>query len=172
MLHKEDYIENGIPLVNPIHMKDYAVVPDMNFTISESKATELSNYLLQENDVVFARRGDIGRCAVINDKQKGFLCGTGSLFVRFTEPIDSIFIMHIIRSHSFTTSLISVAKGATMLNINSSIVENLDIPLPPLPLQQEFADKVEAIERQKSLIQQSIDETQTLFDSRMDYWFG
>lgn len=45
------------------------------------------------------------------------------------------------------------------------------IPLPPLSLQQEFAERVEAIERQKALVRQSIDETQTLFDSRMDFWF-
>lgn len=49
---------------------------------------------------------------------------------------------------------------------------NLPIPLPPLPLQQEFASKIEAIERQKSLIQQSIVETQMLFDSRMEHWFN
>ena len=49
---------------------------------------------------------------------------------------------------------------------------DLLVPVPPISLQQEFAEKVEAIERQKALIQQSIDGVQTLFDSRMDYWFG
>ena len=171
MLHKEDYITNGIPLVNPIHMKNYTVVPDMDFTVSERKAAELSNYLLQENDVVFARRGDIGRCAVINKKQNGFLCGTGSLFVRFAENVNAVFIMYVIRSESFTCALISAAKGATMLNINSSVVEGLHIILPPLALQQDFSARVEAIETSKAEINAQIAEMQTLLASRMDYYF-
>ena len=172
MLHKEDYIENGIPLINPIHMRNYRVVPDKSFTISEIKAKELSNYLLQENDILFARRGDIGRCAVIDKQQIGYLCGTGSLFVRFKEQVNSIFIMHVIRCQSFTNTLIAAAKGVTMLNINSNTVENLGFILPPLSLQEEFAEKVESIERQKALIRQSIDEVQTMFDYTMDKYFG
>ena len=55
---------------------------------------------------------------------------------------------------------------------NLSFVRSLPIIAPPLSLQQTFASKIEAIEKQKSLIQQSIAETQTLFDSRMDYYFS
>lgn len=107
MLHKEDYICDGIPLVNPVHMKDFKIVPDLDFTISKEKASELKNYLLKSNDVVFARRGDIGRCAIVSEAEQGFICGTGSLFVRFSEEIESIFIMYIIRCDSFSKHLIS-----------------------------------------------------------------
>ena len=62
--------------------------------------------------------------------------------------------------------------GARQKNLSLSFIKDFSVPLPPLPLQLEFASKIEAIERQKSLIQQSIVETQTLFDSRMDHWFG
>ena len=63
-------------------------------------------------------------------------------------------------------------NGVAIPQLTVPMIKNVPIPLPPLPLQQEFASKIEAIERQKSLIQQSIVETQTLFDSRMDHWFG
>ncbi len=172
MLHKEDYISNAIPLVNPIHMKDFHIIADMDFTISNEKAEELEKYILQKDDVIFARRGDIGRCAVVTEKENGFLCGTGSLFVRFVVKVASTYIMYVIRSSSFTNELVSNAKGATMLNLNSSIVEELNFPLPPLSLQQSFAEKIEAIEKQKELIKQSIIETETLFNSRMDYYFN
>ena len=171
MLHKEDYITDGIPLVNPIHMKNFKIVPDMEFTISKEKACELENYMLQNNDVVFARRGDIGRCAIVSEIEKGYLCGTGSLFVRFTEDIESVFIMYIIRSESFSKHLVSKAKGATMLNINSNTIADLDIPLPPLPLQHLFTQRIEQIERQKSAVQKSITDLETLLASRMQYWF-
>ena len=171
MLHKEDYIYDGIPLVNPVHMKNFKIVADVEFTISKEKACELENYMLQNNDVVFARRGDIGRCAIVSEKEQGYLCGTGSLFVRFIENIESIFIMYIVRSESFSEHLISKAKGATMLNINSSTIADLCIPLPPLPLQHLFAQRIEQIERQKAEVQKAIADLETLLASRMQYWF-
>ena len=172
MLHKEDYISNGIPLVNPIHIKDFHIVADMDFTISNEKAEELCKYLLLKDDIIFARRGDIGRCAVVSEKESGYLCGTGSLFVRFVVDVVSTYILYIIRSNSFTKELISNAKGATMLNLNSNIIEGLRLPQPPLSLQTLFAEKIEAIERQKERIRQSMAEVKTLFDSRMDYYFN
>lgn len=55
--------------------------------------------------------------------------------------------------------------------ITKSAMEKINLPLPPLPLQQQFAEKIEAIERQKEMIKQSIKEVETLFNSRMDYYF-
>ena len=46
------------------------------------------------------------------------------------------------------------------------------LPIPPLSLQQQFAEKIEAIEKQKEQIKQSITEVETLFNSRMDYYFN
>lgn len=171
MLHKEDYITDGIPLVNPVHMKDFKIVPDKEFTISKEKACDLENYMLQNNDVVFARRGDIGRCAIVSKTEHGYLCGTGSLFVRFTEDIESVFIMYIVRSKSFSKHLVSKAKGATMLNINSNTIADLKILLPPLPLQHLFAQRIEQIEHQKSEVAKAITDLETLLASRMQYWF-
>ena len=62
--------------------------------------------------------------------------------------------------------------GARQKNLSLSFIKNFIVPVPPLSLQQEFAEKVEAIERQKALVQQSIEETQTMFDYTMDKYFG
>jgi type I restriction enzyme S subunit len=64
------------------------------------------------------------------------------------------------------------SNGAGQAQLTVPNVRNISFPLPPLPLQQSFASKIEAIERQKALIQQSIAEVQMLFDSRMDDWFA
>ena len=171
MLHKEDYITGGIPLINPMHIQNFKAVPDKDFSISKEKAAELCNYQLKINDVIFARRGDIGRCAVISDKEAGCLCGTGSLFVRFERKLSSIYTMYVVRTTSFIKELVSKAKGATMLNLNSSTMENLRFPLPPLPLQQLFAQRIELIEKQKAEVQRTIKALETLLASRMQYWF-
>ena len=66
----------------------------------------------------------------------------------------------------------AMAQGGNQANLNMKLVATIPIPVPPLSLQQEFAEKVEAIERQKALVQQSIEETQTMFDYTMDKYFG
>ena len=63
------------------------------------------------------------------------------------------------------------APAVAQKNINLAVLNALDIPLPPLALQQQFAEKIQAIEEQKELVKQSIAETQHLLDSRMDYYF-
>ena len=63
-------------------------------------------------------------------------------------------------------------NGVAIPQLTVPMIKDVLIPIPPLALQQEFAAKTEAIEQQKALVQQSIAEVQTLFDSRMDYWFG
>lgn len=79
--------------------------------------------------------------------------------------------MNTIRSDSFKRELISKAKGATMLNLNSNTISELQIPLPPLPLQQSFADIITTIEHQKQQVQSAIKDLETLLASRMQYWF-
>ena len=171
-LHKHDYISGGTPLVNPIHMVNGKIIADNEFTIDDNKKRELSAYLLKENDIVFGRRGDIGRCALVTKKEDGYICGTGSLFVRFNIEINPIYSLLQLSSNETKHYLMDNARGATMLNLNSGVVEGITIPLPPLSLQQEFAAKVEAIESMKAKVRQSLKEAETLFNSRMDYYFN
>lgn len=172
LLHKEDYISGGTPLVNPIHMQNGYVKIDNDFTIDDDKKELLSSYLLKANDIVFGRRGDIGRCALITADEDGYLCGTGSLFVRFFIQINSLYALWCFIQPSVKKFLIDKAKGATMLNINCGVVESIPLILPPLSLQEKFAERIEQIEEQKKIVENTIAELQTLLDSRMDYWFN
>ena len=64
------------------------------------------------------------------------------------------------------------AMGVAQKNINLGILNNMNIPVPPLSLQLSFAEKIEAIEKQKVNISKSVEETQKLFDYTMDKYFG
>lgn len=81
---------------------------------------------------------------------------------------DETFLKHLLN----TIDLHQYSNQAAQPVISNTGLKDIRIPLPPLPLQQSFAQKVEAIEKQKELITASIKEAQTLFDARMDYWFG
>lgn len=127
LLHKSDYIEGGIPVINPVHIKNGVLIPDSKFSISEDKASELSLYRLLPGDVVMGRRGEMGRAAVVQEEHRGAVCGTGSLILRPrikpSEIIHAIVTSPRMRSHLERSSL-----GATLPNLNASIVNNAPVP--------------------------------------------
>lgn len=75
LLHREDYVQNGIPLVNPSHIGEGKTAINPELTISKNKMKELSVFVMYEGDVVLGRRGEIGRCVVVTKKEDGYLCG-------------------------------------------------------------------------------------------------
>ena len=91
-----------------------------------------------------------------------------SLFSVDTHDNDIVFLMYLIRNYD----LIRFKQGAGVPTLNRNSFHQNDIIDVPLHFQQAFAEKVEAIERQKELINQSIKDVQTLFDAKMDYYFG
>ena len=165
LLHREDYVRDGIPMVNPSHIQAGKIVIDPGLTISKAKMNELSAYVMRAGDVVLGRRGEIGRCAVVTDKENGYLCGTGSIFIRPTEELNPIFLYNVISSASMRRVLESSAKGITMKNLNSGIIENLKIPVPPISIQTQFAQIEAQTELLKTLYQQSLAELEQMYGS-------
>lgn len=98
MLHKSDYITDGVPVINPQHIKNGTIVHNNSNTISVEKAAELSNYQLIKNDIIMGRRGEMGRAAPITDKEDGWLCGTGSLLFRLKPEFDAALYAKILSS--------------------------------------------------------------------------
>ena len=170
LLHKEDYIENGHPLLNPSHIIDGKVVPDRKLSISDEKYEELSAYQLQAGDVVMGRRGEMGRCAVVEDE--GFLCGTGSMVIRTKGEVTADFLQKIISFPAFKKMIEDMAVGQTMPNLNVPIVSSFQIIKPPIEVQNRYYEFVEQVDKSKFAVQKSLDEAQLLFDSLMQEYFG
>lgn len=169
LLHKEDYILGGHPLVNPSHIIDGKICPDDKLTISDNKYNELEPYHLKVNDVVMGRRGEMGRCAVVYDS--GLLCGTGSLIIRTKGFITADFLQKILSFPSFKKTIEDMAVGQTMPNLNVSIVANFQIIKPPLKIQNEYYNFIEKIETAKSTINESLTKLETLKKALMQEYF-
>lgn len=127
-LHKEDYILGGVPVVNPKHIVKQKIVPEEKTTVSVQKAEELSSYILQENDIILGRRGDMGRSAPVTDLETGWLCGTGSMIIRLKSGYNAKFYSQIIASQAAVRYLEENSVGSTMKNLNEKIVRLLPIP--------------------------------------------
>ena len=144
LLHKADYISDGTPLVNPSHIKDQRIEPDWNFTVSEKKMKSLRNYVMNEYDIVMGRRGEMGRCAVVSEKENGWLCGTGSLFVRLLPSAHSNFYCYVLSSRRTKDFLSGNSIGTTMRNLNQMILHNVPVPYCNLIEQNEVIQQIDS----------------------------
>lgn len=130
-LHREDYIQGGIPLINPTHIVDGQIAPKSDLTIAAKKHASLPEYHLEVGDIIMGRRGEMGRCAVVGEREKGWLCGTGSLFIRpIKTGVFSDYLNKLLSSEAIKCHLESESQGATMPNLNKAIVGNIQVPVP------------------------------------------
>ena len=112
---------------------------------------------------VGARGASIGNCRICDGE---FTPVVRLITIVPSDKVDVVFLFHYVRQIEFNIN------GAGQAQLTTPNVKNKEVFVPPITLQQEFASKIEAIEKQKELIAQSIKETETLFNSRMDYYFN
>lgn len=166
LLHQSEYVEGGIPIVNPMHIVRGRIRPEPNQTISRSKHAGLRPYWLEPGDIVMGRRGEMGRVAVVAEGEAGFLCGSGSLFLRLdSERAVPGYLASALSSASGRRHLEKVAQGVTMLNLNSDIVSGLPLAVPPIDRQREFVRAVARIERIQSDQRAAVQQLDNLFVS-------
>jgi type I restriction enzyme, S subunit len=144
-LHSSDYSSiNGIPVINPSHLKDGRIYPDWDCTVDDEIRLRLVRHELHEGDIVFARRGEMGRCALVTEMESGWLCGTGSLLMRprVTLTVPS-FLNKVLSTNGVKDWLLLESVGSTMDNLNTSILSRIPLPIPPLPEQQAIIDFID-----------------------------
>ncbi len=142
MLHKSDYVKSGIPLVNPANMQNGSIIPSERMLVDETTRERLSSYVLHEGDIVVARRGDLGRCAVVTQCEDGWICGTGSFFLRLAPSMFLPFFLLFFQTSLCREQLMGGSVGTTMSNLNHTILKSIYFPLPPIKLQQRIVSKV------------------------------
>jgi type I restriction enzyme S subunit len=141
-LHQSDYQKGGIPVINPASIKNERLVPVESMAVGPKTLERLATFKLREGDIVMARRGEMGRCAFVTKQEHGWLCGTGSLILRLPKFVFPNFFVTLIGSPFVREYLGGSAVGATMQNLNQSILLNLVIGLPPLAEQHRIVAKV------------------------------
>lgn len=140
-LHADEYIDGGVPVINPSHLSEGRIAPDHAIAVTGRKAAELSRHRLAPGDVVMARRGEVGRSALVRSPEAGWICGTGSLRLRPRKTACSPdYVLLVLNSSGARDALELASVGSTMSNLNAEIVSRLRICLPPLPEQIAIAE--------------------------------
>lgn len=143
-LHSHEYVRAGTPVINPSHMAGGRLNASSTVTITSEKARELSRHTLLHGDIVIARRGDLGRCAVVTAAEEGWICGTGSLLLRCGSSCVTPAFFQVVFSSRGIADMLSLASiGATMANLNAGMVARQRLPLPPLDEQERIVCFIE-----------------------------
>ena len=130
-------------------------------------------YLLNVGDILFARSGaTVGKTYL--HKVKDGKCIYAGYLIRFIPKIECvlpIYVFALTKTHYYRLFISNTQRAVAQPNINAKQYGDLSLPLPPISLQHQFAERVEAIERLKQQVQTAIKDLETLLASRMQYWF-
>jgi type I restriction enzyme S subunit len=172
-LHAADYVLNGIPSIMPTNIGSRLnIVTDDIVCITEKDAERLKRYTVRSGDIVYSRRGDVEKCAFITSEQNGWLCGTGSLRIRFiSKEIEPKFCAYYLSTPAIKSWVLNNSVGSTMPNLNSTILSNLPLQLPPLPEQQAIAEVLSSLDDKIDLLHRQNKTLEALAETLFRQWF-
>ncbi|MGE3151566.1 MAG: restriction endonuclease subunit S [Nitrospiraceae bacterium] len=137
ILHQTDYVEGGTPVINPTHMAGGRIIEDTHCGVPPTVRDVLINYRLELHDLIFARRGQLGRCALVREREVGWLCGTGSIRVRVSYTgIEPEYLIQLLQVRWVGEYLSLFSVGATMDSLNTGILKRVPLLLPPVKEQR------------------------------------
>lgn len=147
-LHARDYVQDGTPSVMPQNIGDNRIVSDDISLVADEDMERLRKYWLQTGDIVYSRRGDVERRALVRSENDGWLCGTGCLRVRIEDQDvhDSRFVSYTLGLAETRAWITRHAVGATMLNLNTSILSAVPLRMPDIDRQRAIAEVLGALD--------------------------
>ena len=174
-LHSHEYVSDGVAVVPTEAVSDGR----LDFTkfpyVTPSKAQALKRHKLRKGDLIFARRGAqaCGKSALVRDEANGAIAGTGVIVARVLnqERLDPEYFAYAAGSPDSVAWLKHHAIGATMPNLNSSVIASLRIPLPDLYEQKKVVEVLKSIDDKIELNRRMNQTLETIARALFKSWF-
>ena len=172
-LGKNEYTEEGVAVWEIPQINSEFKTSPTHF-VTEKKAAELDAYSIIPGDIAMSRKGNVGRCAVFPATFENGIIHSDVLRIRLNEAkaVPEFMMRQLHYSGDIQHQIELVSSGAIMAGINVTKLKQIFVYLPPIELQNEFVAFVTQVDKSKAVIQKSLDETQLLFDSLMQKYFG
>lgn len=171
-LHQSDYSEIGTPVVMPKDLIGGAISEASIARVSADHVARLSRHKMMPGDIVYSRRGDVGRCALVTSKEQGWLCGTGCLRVTIDpNKANPKYVFYYLQLPKTIAWVENHAVGATMLNLNTSILGNIPIRLPDIRIQNKVVSIISSYDDQIVTNKKQIDLLEEAAQRTYKEWF-
>lgn len=170
-LKKEFYVAEGYK----IYGQEQVIKDDLtfgNYYIDENKYKELESCKVQSGDILISLVGTYGKISIVPEKfEAGIINPRLMKLSPNNKIIRSDFLKFLLQSEFVARQLKTQSRGGTMDIINVGIIKKVKIPLPSISLQNQFAERVQAIEEQKAQAKASLEKAENLFNSLLQRAF-
>lgn len=139
-LSASEYSDEGIPVINVKNIGYGTIIEDDLDYVPDEVCQRLAQHQLQLGDIVFGRKGAVDKHAIITESQIGWVQGSDCIRVRIYSDIDSRYLNYLFDTVYFAEYVLLYAVGTTMASINSDILTNSKILVPPITEQRCIAD--------------------------------
>ena len=165
--HNEYYDGGTIPWLRSGEVNKMYIYDTELFITEDGLKNSSAKWFPKETVVVAMYGATVGQVGILKNKMttNQAICG-----IFPNKEFIPIYLYHFLLGKK--AEYTEVAAGGAQPNISQNIIRDTWVCCPPIATQQEFVEKIEAIEKQKELIKKSISETETLFNARMDYYFN
>lgn len=171
--HTPEYVEEGVAFLSVKDISSGEICWDkIKYVSQQEYESAPKGAKPKKGDIMFCRVGTMGK-PIIVDTDIPFCTFVSLGYLHLLDSnVNNVYVKYWMLSHAFDEQVEKNVKGIAVKNLNTGWLKTFEIQVPPLPLQQTFASKIEAIEKQKALIKQSLGEVETLFNARMDFYFN
>ncbi len=172
-LNKDEYVDSGVAVWEIPQINSLFLTTPTHY-LTEEKARQLDAYSIKPGDIAMSRKGNVGKCAVFPSSLAEGIIHSDVLRIRVDDSrVFPMFMMHQLHySGAVQHQIELVSSGAIMAGINVTKLKQIFVHIPPMELQNQFTTFVQQVDKSKVAVQKALDETQLLFDSLMQRYFG
>lgn len=162
-----EYVDGGVPMINPTHIKDGELLPDPSHSVSLATAARLSRHQLRDGDLVVSRKGDIGRTAVVLPYQDGWICGSDSIALHASgSKILPELLDLLLKLDATRDQLLAESNAATMPSLSEGNLLSLRVPAIDVPDQ---VQRIEDARHTRASTQVAVRETRRSIELLQEY---
>lgn len=171
----DSFQEDGIPVLR-IGNINAGVFRPINLVFWKKDDT-LFKYLMYPGDLVMSLTGtvgkdDYGNVCILGSEYEMYYLNQRNAKLELKDGLDKYYLAELLKFPQIKKRLTGISRGVRQANISNKDILDLSVPIPPMKLQQQFADFVTQVDKSKVKVQKVLDETQKLFDSLMQQYFG
>ena len=172
-LTKKEYLLNGeYYLITGVDFKNEKIDFKNCFYVTKERYNQDENIKVKINDILLTKDGTIGKVAIVDKLEKPATLNSGVFVLRpKVNNLNVTYLMHSLISEDFKKFIDDIKIGATVPHLNQAALLKYKLILPPIELQNKFAERIEKIEKLKFEIEKSIEIAQNLYDSLISKYF-
>ncbi|MGG4178478.1 restriction endonuclease subunit S [Virgibacillus pantothenticus] len=167
------YVEEGFPLVTSKNIKDGNIDLENVSYISEEDYININKRSKVEiNDIIMPMIGTIGNPVIVKNEPEFAIKNVALIKFNSDSPINNIYLKYLLNSHYLENVLARNRRGGTQKFLSLKDIRNMMIPVPPLELQRKFVEIIDEINRNKDILNNSLNEKNDYFNSIMQRVFN